>query len=96
MIIAVPTGLRFLVDSYNMGGNVKLTTPMLCFRVYHIIYTGGLTGIVLANAGIDMLFMIPIMLVAHFHMYYLWEQFLLYFLDYYWFEFITVINIMNY
>jgi cytochrome c oxidase subunit 1 len=95
MIIAIPTGLKFLVDCYNLGGNVKLTTPMLCFRFYNIIYSGGLTGIVLANAGIDMLYTIPIMFVAHFHMFYLWVPFLLYLQVYYWFEFITVINIMN-
>ena len=95
MIIAVPTGLKCLVDCNNLGGNIKLTTPMLCSRFYYFIYSGGLTGIVLANAGIDMHYTILIMFVAHFHMYYQWVLFLHYFLDYYWFEFITVINIMN-
>jgi hypothetical protein len=39
--------------------------------------------------------MIPIMFVAHFIMSYLWELFSLCQQDYYWFEKITVIFIMN-
>jgi cytochrome c oxidase subunit 1 len=57
MIIAVPTGMKifsWLATIY--GGSVWLTTPMWFALGFICLFTiGGVTGVVLANAGIDML-----------------------------------------
>ena len=57
MIIAVPTGMKifsWLATIY--GGSVWFTTPMWFAMGFICLFTiGGVTGVVLANAGIDML-----------------------------------------
>lgn len=57
MIIAVPTGMKifsWLATIY--GGSVWMTTPMWFAVGFLCLFTiGGVTGVVLANAGIDML-----------------------------------------
>ncbi len=57
MIIAVPTGMKifsWLATIY--GGSVWMTTPMWFAVGFICLFTiGGVTGVVLANAGIDML-----------------------------------------
>lgn len=57
MVIAVPTGMKifsWLATIY--GGSVWFTTPMWFAMGFIALFTaGGVTGVVLANAGIDML-----------------------------------------
>ena len=69
MVVAVPSGVKvFSWLATIWGGVFREVTPQIFTVGFIVLFSvGGITGVVLANAGLDIIFHDTYYVVAHFH-----------------------------